>query len=262
MKSGKPNRGGAFTLIELLVVITIIGILAALLLPVLGAAKRRAAQAVCTNNLKQLATGMTLYIDDNHGMFPGLASEHNGFQTADWIYWRTNSAMYPTVEKSPIIIAMANANTNLLRCPLDKDNSDRFAEGDSDPVNGPYMYSYSLTGYGLNLTSNNGPGLDGITNYGMASVFSPDGSTSHPFAQSAIRNVSGKIMLAEEPGSMADNPSPSSSAVINDGRWQPSFPDPLTNRHDGKGDVTFCDGHVEPETWEFGEDTNNSLPSL
>jgi len=259
MKSGRTNRGGAFTLIELLVVIAIIGILAALLLPVLSAAKRRAAQATCTNNLKQLGTGMVMYIDDNHGTFPGLASEHNGFQAADWIYWRTNSAMYPTVDKSPIIIAIANANTNLLRCPLDKDNSARFDEGASDPVNGPYMYSYSLTGYGLTLDGG-GPGLNGNMNYGMSSVFSPDNSVSYPFQQSAIRNASGKIMLAKEPGSTVDNPS--TSAVINDGRWQPSFPDPLTDRHDGKGDVTFSDGHVQAEDWEFGEDTNNSLPSL
>ncbi|HEY3761068.1 MAG TPA: DUF1559 domain-containing protein [Verrucomicrobiae bacterium] len=259
MKSGTTNRNGAFTLIELLVVIAIIGILAALLLPALAAAKRRAAQATCMNNLKQLGTGMMMYIDDNHGMFPGMASEHNGFQTADWIYWRTNSAMYPTVDKSPIIVATSNANTNLLRCPLDRDNSDRFAEGDSDSVNGPYMYSYSLTGYGTTLEGG-GPGLNGSMNYGMSSIFSPDGAQSYPFAQSAIRNASGKIMLAEEPGSTADNPS--TSAVINDGRWQPSFPDPLTNRHDGKGDVTFADGHVQPEDWEFGEDVTNSLPSL
>ena len=55
----------AFTLVELLVVVAVIGILASLLLPVLGQAKQRAHGAVCLNNLKQLTTAWTMYHLDN-----------------------------------------------------------------------------------------------------------------------------------------------------------------------------------------------------
>jgi prepilin-type N-terminal cleavage/methylation domain-containing protein len=252
--SAELRRG--FTLIELLVVIAIIAILAALLLPVLANAKKKAAQTACINNLKQLGVGMEIYTGDSNGVFPGIASQHGGFNAADWIYWRTNTA-YPQFEQSPILTAIPGAQKPSLRCPLDIGVADRLAQAATDAGNnGPYLFSYSFTGYGIgaypNLTA------DPNANLGMSTVYS--GGQAHLFKQAAVRNPAGKLMLVEEVGSLSDSPDPGSGQVVNDGRWMPGQ-DPLTIRHGGKADATFADDHVQAVTPDFGADVANSLPS-
>ncbi|MGL4942676.1 MAG: DUF1559 domain-containing protein [Thermoguttaceae bacterium] len=102
------NRHRGFTLVELLVVIAIIGVLVALLLPAVQAAREAARRMQCTNQLKQLALACHNY-HDTHGSLPSgrpgsqstnttTATGANGYQ--EWGRWSGFVSLLPFMEQN------------------------------------------------------------------------------------------------------------------------------------------------------------------
>jgi prepilin-type N-terminal cleavage/methylation domain-containing protein len=154
IQDGKPGRqANAFTLIELLVVIAIIGILAALLLPVLSSAKTRAVEVVDIGNLKQFMTAAQLYVTDNQDILPApnwLSQDHSG--NPGWLYTLDPTASGPDefqIQKGffwPILLSQ-----KLYMCPMDNTNTALFSQRDQQ------LSSYAMNGAVIGYDRTNFP---------------------------------------------------------------------------------------------------------
>src|SRR6476646_10272622 len=111
MSSARPRPlKSAFTLIELLVVIAIIAILAAILFPVFTQAREKARQASCMNNLKQLATGMLMYSDDNDNLFPPVVGRQPGERLIWPMSWMAH--LQPYVKNTAVFIDPSSGHSD------------------------------------------------------------------------------------------------------------------------------------------------------
>ena len=246
------RRKRAFTLIELLVVIAIIAILAAMLLPALAKAKKKSQQAFCLNSQKQIGLSVLMYVDDYNTVMPADGSRIAPEREV-WIYWRISGA--PDFSKNSPVLSSIKASTNILRCPLDIDDSYRKSQG----VNA-YNYSYTANGY---LTAS---GSEMFSTYAVSG-----GPTWTPHKLTQVKNPASKLMIVEEPMSPIDlppgwNAAASPPLCADDGRWAPGTTigggNTITRRHDGKGNANFADGHATSVDYMFAIEPMNFDPSL
>jgi prepilin-type N-terminal cleavage/methylation domain-containing protein/prepilin-type processing-associated H-X9-DG protein len=144
----------AFTLIELLVVIAIIAILAAMLLPVLAAAKRRAQRINCVSNLKQVNLSFRIWEGDNNNNYPMAVSTSIG--GAEESVQSNIHTTYPVSGMTNVFCVMSNelSTPRILICPSDVSHNQaatNFAElgaspSGGTPGNGTNGISYFICG--------------------------------------------------------------------------------------------------------------------
>jgi prepilin-type N-terminal cleavage/methylation domain-containing protein/prepilin-type processing-associated H-X9-DG protein len=152
-----------FTLVELLVVIAIIGILTAMLLPAVQAAREAARRSQCTNNLKQLSLAMLTY-HQAVGKFPppGISSNQ-----VSWLI-----LILPYLEQKPLHdqfdfnegpfgqpekLRVAEVSVPVFFCPSSTDDEDRRSGSSSEvyPAGGPRVFTAHYFGVlGPNGTNN------------------------------------------------------------------------------------------------------------
>ena len=128
----------AFTLVELLVVIGIIALLISILLPSLNKARAAANFTKCLANQKQLLTGLIMYCNDNHGLFPGGDIKVNGVVKKDYANWDTLAGTRPGANPYSLFADADVGATWLIKyvkggeraplmfCPSDPDTANTF----------------------------------------------------------------------------------------------------------------------------------------
>lgn len=115
---------GGFTLVEMLTVIAVLGLLMAILLPVLAKARDKADQASCVNNSRQLVLGWTLYAQDHlDRLVPNVDGLMGGF--TNWVAGHMANKLDAKdarllVDSSRSLLAPYLQQPRVFKCPADE----------------------------------------------------------------------------------------------------------------------------------------------
>ena len=262
----RPTSGAAgtihgFTLIELLVVIAIIAILAAMLLPALAQAKRKAQRAQCMNNQHQLMLSWIMYADDNQGsLVPNYAISVPEFLTQPNWDGRANNMAWGAVPANTTGWLLVTNNDGLLgeylarqyrvfQCPgdtcLERNGHVRARSISMNSMMNGYNSSTYLNG--VVRTSGGGPRgggtVPGVTYrlYEKASqVLRPTPSMAWVFIDEHGNSINDGFFCVDVQGNL-----PTGSGGYAGGGWV----DIPASYHGDSGVLSFADGHAESHVW-------------
>ncbi len=249
---GKAGLAG-FTLIELLVVIAIIAILASLLLPALSRAKQAAGISVCQSNLRQQGLGLSMYVSDFHA-YPRFCTSKS---LTTGPFWMELVAPY-TGSKWPADSVIKGADGGILGPSTNSTGSGVFACPGYTRVGGVYYHAGEPAGtFGGNggYAYNASDGVR-LAPFGFGGVPIDDPFTNlsqlRPIRETEVVNPSRMISIGD--CTIVANSSAGDSELMGITvapwpwlGWEDQTPQghAMKERHGGRWNELFCDGHVE-----------------